>query len=1033
MEHQLPNRWIVLRLERDPSGSLIAGYEDDRGNRFDPHGLLFNREGRRRRTRSIANIDADEKSARFSGYTEFIHLVNLALQDLPTMREGVNANGPAPLAIFISTIPADYYFRDEFIKWLLPFTIDPDRIEIVRLAHHRWVRRPPFRLPLNVLSVGVRSDTALNSLRNAKWFRNDPFVKQYGIRLENVRLESAPAALRSAIRDIIIADESSVEIVLRAITNLPNPVLTRPRLVIFLGREESYQYAKSAIIPPGVSFLWVPLTEADYTQQLGGGELVKQFIYGITHDYPLHEVIRAVMRETEKATYLQHLSHYPLLIADPLSNNDVRISDAAAQLLDDAFTLNKTISLERATSIVGGSPSPFISYLEKTLERHADYRIYYDRETVAALDEHAQVIRRAMVEALDLSYNFQRETEGVAPLARVEAAVARAHESEKSFNAALGIVVRNTDYVEALQQQQERRVDVALQHLEGIPIYSPVAKYTSLKQNTRYRIRVHIGQQLHDSLVVDEVPSIDPLLPDPEDRQGYALEVVIVEDDFTLLSPRIQPLHLPLLGGSQPIYFEIRTPERTGSAKARLEIYYQNNLLQSFLLEAEVAPEEGQQAAVQVSVRLLFSRTARFNNLQELPPRPLSLGFNEKTGDSTHQFTMKSGKDGQAINLPQDVVSNELKKFRAILHEATVDDTNNPRFPTDVLPGTPPTPYFAEVVRKLADVGNELYRRVFKEVSREIQKEMRRLATSADETIQIIRYGANYAFPWNILYDFLIPEVDEEGALPPVCMGLKKEEGDTGQATADTSGVVACGHGPKDKVYCIWGFWGIRHCIEELVALGDSLKDAVRYIKASPDAPAVALMIGTPDANTAALEKDLKAALGSRFISLSPQHDLLQFLWEQDKRPAVLIVLGHMETTPQPPRIQLASASKQRWLSAKNIDDKFILDEGWEEQPNTLVLLMACSSGATEMTTVNDFVLSWTSVGAAGIVGTECLTFSRLVSRFARDVTCAMLTATPPKTLGDAVKDFNRQMIHAGNPLGFVFNCLGDADLTIIT
>jgi hypothetical protein len=137
-----------------------------------------------------------------------------------------------------------------------------------------------------------------------------------------------------------------------------------------------------------------------------------------------------------------------------------------------------------------------------------------------------------------------------------------------------------------------------------------------------------------------------------------------------------------------------------------------------------------------------------------------------------------------------------------------------------------------------------------------------------------------------------------------------------------------------------------------------------------------------------------------------------------------------LETTtifgePEGPRIVLVP--KQQWLQATPITNRQINDGDWE-QPRTLVLLMACGSGATDITTLNDLMTALTSVGAAAVIGTECAAFSRLVSRFAQEVT---LDVWEGASLGEAVKAFNRRLVQAGNPLAFVFNYIGDADLTI--
>src|SRR2546428_2492282 len=68
-------------------------------------------------------------------------------------------------------------------------------------------------------------------------------------------------------------------------------------------------------------------------------EFLKESFYSIIHDFPLQEATRSAMRQA--ATYLLRSA---LLVADPRSNQDLRMSDALAQLHGDTFTLSQTVA-----------------------------------------------------------------------------------------------------------------------------------------------------------------------------------------------------------------------------------------------------------------------------------------------------------------------------------------------------------------------------------------------------------------------------------------------------------------------------------------------------------------------------------------------------------------------------------------------------------------------------------------------------------------------------------------------------------------
>ena len=208
---------------------------------------------------------------------------------------------------------------------------------------------------------------------------------------------------------------------------------------------------------------------------------------------------------------------------------------------------------------------------------------------------------------------------------------------------------------------------------------------------------------------------------------------------------------------------------------------------------------------------------------------------------------------------------------------------------------------------------------------------------------------------------------------------------------------------------------------------GDEAQDAEAKVVV-PATSGVRIVVGTPDTHTEELKRQLSAKLGAAFGEIQATDNLLDLLWKSPGRPALLIVVGHLEKRTVAGReemfIQLPGG---QWLSAEPITSRHERSGEWD-QPRTLVLLMACGSGATELSTLNDFVTALTAAGASAVISTECMIFSRLVARFASEVTDALWNDEP---LGKAIQAFNRRMVQAGNPLAFVFNCLGDAELTL--
>lgn len=176
------------------------------------------------------------------------------------------------------------------------------------------------------------------------------------------------------------------------------------------------------------------------------------------------------------------------------------------------------------------------------------------------------------------------------------------------------------------------------------------------------------------------------------------------------------------------------------------------------------------------------------------------------------------------------------------------------------------------------------------------------------------------------------------------------------------------------------------------------------------------------------MENFLKKEVGTSAVSTGPAdgRQLIELLWEVPPvRPAVLIVLGHMEEADE--RIRLVR--DKNWLSRAKLDERSQKEkEAWDE-PRSIILLMACDSAATSLKTVNNFVIAFNTAGAAAVVGTECIVASQLAAQFAQHVSIAMLK--DHLRLGTAITEFRRASLQRGNPLAFVFNAIGDVDLRI--
>lgn len=484
-----------------------------------------------------------------------------------------------------------------------------------------------------------------------------------------------------------------------------------------------------------------------------------------------------------------------------------------------------------------------------------------------------------------------------------------------------------------------------------------------------------------------------------------------------------------------------------------MALYHRNNLLQSFVLTAAVAEGEDRpwRTEAQVEVRLTFSSTARFGNLDQLGKRLFSVAMNQDAQGGTHTLMFKKDNVSQPVYVTEDAVNRIMTEFRDLLENASAVKKSGsgslaPRFPLDPAIGTKRPGEFEGCLRELARLGGEIWRKLFQDADPKTRRALAAVLKASDQPIQFIRHGRNLPFPWQIVYDYPLPE-GNAFVNAKVCLALSR-------ANQEMSTLArGCPHFPGEDVICIEGFWGVRHRIEQLTdklrlnagaaarqpAAVPSQEDLRTKIRLPQGNPLVCLGVGLEnDLAAQALATRLGKQLGTGLRLLGHTDDLLtDVLWKDNLRPALLVVLGHLEPADrqrnQPARILPvvlpAGYSVDRALSDTKIINAACALAEWTSEPRPLVLLMACGSAKTALADLTTFIDTFLGIGAAGIIGTENTVFSDLAAHFAEEVVLGL--SRPGTTLGAAVRSFTAGLLRRGNPLPFSFSVFGSADLRI--
>lgn len=833
--------------------------------------------------------------------------------------------------------------------------------EPVLLSPARPLRRTPFRLPLRVLAVNP-SDIALSEFLLNEWLYEGG-VWGRGIRVGSCAPDGLDRALRGTGADILVLDRD-----LRIGRHLQDlPESRSPRLLMVLDPwPVPYSPRPEERIPRGMAELRVRASADGF---------INSVLHQIVHDQPLDAAVHLARQQINAAPGAARLT------ADPLTNQSLRLFDAFLHLQHE----NDRIA-------------PLLARVEQF------------RPVTAGL-------RRAMIGPPD--WSFTRETTGLGPMALMSAGLMQADQFVRTETA------ENYPTAQPAAAEDQRVVNVALRRLETEPRLSTMASNSTLKPGCEYEVGVSIGDRLAESLVTGPQPAIASLLPSPEDRSGHELEVAIHAKDFKLVSERVQRLRLPLAGPSEAVYFRIRPPRENGTAQLRLCIYYRNQLVQSYLLAAQIAAtddpsgREVKRSGTALGVRLEYSRSKdRPWDLKGVKERALSVGVNQ--GAKTHELIVKASQASGELALLPSTFDTEVNSLRTELNGLVADSSGYERIFQPVAAGAQPSADVAEAFRKLMRRGGELYRAFFGTASKSssVRKAVDLVAGSSNQKIQVVRFDDHFVFPWTLLYDFPLPD-ERQGDPPlPLCLGQ----------VVDANGVtVACSHTRKTSDFCVRGFWGVRHYVEELLVQGAGKATSISRPSKGP----LRLVAASNLTESAALETALKTIESATEVGPPGGSALLDLLWaDPPERPSILVFLAHLEKEnkagePKGVRVFLGGTD---WLTLNELSNRVTSGVAEWDDPRPIVMQMTCNSADVDAATLNHFLLQWNTAGAAAIVGTEAAVGAGIASRCARSLTQELWNR---KALGEAVTGFRRSLVFEGNPLGFLFTAYGDVDLAV--
>lgn len=571
-----------------------------------------------------------------------------------------------------------------------------------------------------------------------------------------------------------------------------------------------------------------------------------------------------------------------------------------------------------------------------------------------------------------------------------------------------------------------------------------VAASESLRRNVQYQLAVQIGPRIESpgNLVTGADQFPESALYDGTD--GHVLDVILLSED---IEPRTiqQQIWLPRCGPSSPIVGGKRSrlgfaflPFRIGDVNAktsqiegRLCIFYRNTLLQSATAKlavqdhAQANHAESNEIRVDYAVTGSFAEVGRFETRRLTPSdrgpqeRPVALAIVQNRSETGHRFIVK-GSTLPAQWRQYDPVGNA-----AVLSSAR--DTILQRLKL----GTQKSfRDFRDDLRVLAASGRVLYDKAFSQSSQSTEPSfidyLRKLksALRSRAVIQIATSGlTQYVYPWALVYDYRLRDPDHADYCEVLARGaFPWADGPSERCPFDSK--------HTDNILCPYGFWGLRHVIEQpLSALPPGQTDVEQWgeprASASTDALQFSAVV-TRDVRIAQLVKDHLTELGAlgSVVPLDGSDSWQQVQQElQDATLLYFLCHGKRDDTKAESYLgigKLGNVASERIYPSDLTDwavDKTDTIPALKNAP--FVFINGCQTAGLTSDDLVNFVQSFAGLGASGVMGTEVSVPVDFATSFALALFDKIKAANPE--IGQALYETRWDFALNGNLFGLIY------------
>lgn len=498
------------------------------------------------------------------------------------------------------------------------------------------------------------------------------------------------------------------------------------------------------------------------------------------------------------------------------------------------------------------------------------------------------------------------------------------------------------------------------------------------------------------------------------------------------------------------LFFPVKMPNKSGTFRLRCNIYCEQVLVQSHLVQVEVGSRvrrivrsASNRLALQTQVDYTLSKSLNADYLSEVPTHRLSLMLNDD-GKGTHGFRVLAAEgaqefkrdasfDGQKL---QTLIANARKamskaawgKFEPwqkgdlYRYEGTREE-NLKRLRDDmIMMAAQGYRFYIEIRKRLAGADAQTPEEIDQRV-KALEELMRKPGF-----VQIAsKESAEHVVPVAMLYDYKFDSnlpLEKYKLCPDFLAALQAS-----QALLETKCFQGdCASRGKLEVICPSGFWGYRHNIGLPVSIGKSEAPAAMKLTYE-GAQALSMAVSTDPAFKLRPQHEQKLhALrqGLEWNYAATRDTALQMMKEKPGHVIYFYCHGGMHPVWNVPYLLVGDPQNTQGITRDNFE---AYDIKWDKV-KPLVFLNGCHTTALSPEQTLNLVSGFIEdAHASGVIGTEITIFEPLACAFGEECLEHFFNGVP---IGEAVRRARLKLLQEGNPLGLVYIPFVLASLTLV-